>query len=64
MVTEEIRLSKYLLAKNDEESGEIVLKARDEVGRGKRYGMSGVIEMDEAEAEAFAKWVFVHDLAD
>lgn len=62
MVENEIRLSEQLLAENDNEDSEIILKAREEVGRGKRFGMSGEISMDTTEAEAFAKWVFANDL--
>lgn len=64
MVSSELRLSEYLLVENDDTKDEIVLKARDEVGRGKRFGMSGEIELEREEAEAFAKWVFASEFDD
>lgn len=62
MLEQEIRLSEYVMAENDNEDEGIVLKARAEAGRGKRFGMDGEISLSSDEAETFAKWVFAHGL--
>lgn len=54
------RVSDHLRAELTDDG--LVLQARDEVGRGKRYGISGEISMSRDDAEAFAKWVFAQDL--
>lgn len=54
------RLSDHLRVEQADDG--MVLQAREEVGRGKRYGMDGEVEMTDKEAERFAKWVFAHDL--
>lgn len=59
MVDEKLKISDQLLVESNEEG--LILKARDEVGRGKRFGMSGEIEINEREAERLAKWVFARD---
>jgi hypothetical protein len=56
MVIDDLRLSENLLVEFNDEG--VVLKARDEVGRGKRFGMDGVIELSDSEADALAKGVF------
>lgn len=57
MDSEELRVSEYLRVERGDEN-QFILKARDEVGRGKRFGMSGEISMDEREAEKLAQWIF------
>lgn len=61
MGQEELKISDHLLVETSDEG--FVLKARDEVGRGKRFGMSGEIELNEQEADRLAKWVFARDIA-
>jgi hypothetical protein len=56
MVIDDLRLSEHLLVEFNDEG--VVLKARDEVGRGKRFGMDGVIELNDSEADMLAKGVF------
>lgn len=61
MDSEELRVSEHLRVEREEEN-QFVLKARDEVGRGKRFGMSGEITMEEEEAERLAQWIFARQL--
>lgn len=60
MAEDKYRISETLRAEREDDR--LVLQARDEVGRGKRFGMSGEIDMSHEEAEVFAKWIFAHDL--
>lgn len=62
MPAERYRLSSQLRAEQTDEG--FVLRAREETGRGKRFGMDGEISMTREEADTFAKWVFTQDLND
>lgn len=60
MPADVIRLSEFVRVK--EQDGEFTLQARDEAGRGKRFGTSGEFALATDEAQRFAKWVFAREL--
>lgn len=60
MTEDEFRVSEYLRVVENEE--EMLLQTREEAGRGKRFGTSGEIALDEEEAERLAKWILAQSL--
>ncbi len=62
MTSEKFRVSEFLQAEGTDEG--LTIKAREEVGRGKRFGMDGEIEMSTDEALTLAKWIFARDLGE
>lgn len=60
MVTDQLRINDNVLVEQNDEG--YVLKFRDEVGRGKRFGMDGTVPLGESAAETFAKWVFAQQI--
>lgn len=60
MVTERFRINDKLLVEQNENG--FALKQREEIGRGKRFGMDGTIHLGDSEAETFAKWVLAHQI--
>lgn len=62
MADDQFRVSEFLRV--DKTDDGFALKAREETGRGKRFGMDGEISLSHEEAERLAKWVFAQDLED
>lgn len=56
MAPNNLRLSDYVRVEQNDDA--LVLKAREETGRGKQFGSAGEIALDEEEAELLARWVF------
>lgn len=60
MAADEFRPSEHVrIVEHDDE---LVLQAREEAGRGKRFGTNGEVAMGPTEAERLAKWILVRDL--
>ena len=60
MPDEEFRPSAYIRVVENED--EMLIQAREEVGRGKRFGSNGEVALDPKEAERAAKWILARSL--
>lgn len=60
MADDEFRPSEYIrVVKNDDE---VLIQAREEAGRGKRFGTEGEVALDTQEAEQAAKWILARTI--
>lgn len=60
MAHDGFRPCEYVRIKATED--ELVLQAREEAGRGKRFGTAGEVALDPHEAELAAKWILTRSL--